>query len=305
MQRPSTLMIVNPASGAGRTGRRWPGWEARLRAEGGKFDVEFTQEPGHASQLAKQAALDGYQTVVAVGGDGTLNETLNGLIENDQAVADVQLGLLPVGTGSDFARSINVPRHPLQAALHLLRAQPKLVDVGRIDCKRGHEKVTRYFINVAGLGFDGEVADRVNRAGRKGAGTLPYLSTLLVSLGTYHNKQVTITLDDRTFEGWMNSVVVCNARYFGGGMFIEPNARLDDGQLDVVILGDFNRLEVIANLPKIYRGTHLTHPKVSELRIRSMQVEAKERMFLQAEGELIGEAPVTFRVLPQILKVLT
>ena len=297
-------VIVNPASGGGRTGRRWSGWEAHLRAEGGVFDVATTREPGHATQLARAAALDGYRTIVAVGGDGTLNETLNGLIQDDRPVADVQLGILPVGTGSDFARSLHWPRDPLRAALHLLNSRPQLIDIGRIDCAQGNGVVTRYFVNVAGLGFDGEVADRVNRAGRKSGGTLPYLTTLVASLGTYRNKSVRVRVDDQPVAGRMNSVIVCNARYFGGGMFIEPHADWSDGQLDVVLLGDFHKLEVIANLPRLYRGTHLAHPKVTELRGRTITVESDERMFLQAEGELIGEAPATFRSLPHALTVL-
>lgn len=298
------FVIVNPASGGGKTGRRWPGLDARMRAEGGRFDVELTREPGHAEHLARAAALGGAKTILVVGGDGTLNEVVNGLIVDDRPIGDCTLGILPVGTGSDFARALNLPRDPLAAAMYILRrAQPGVLDVGRIDCVRGGRQVTRYFANVAGLGFDGEVADRVNRAG-KGGGAIAYQVVLLRSLGAYRNKHVTLKLDGQTIAGVMNSVVVANARYFGGGMFIAPNARWDDGRFDVILLGDFGRLEVVANMPRLYRGTHLTHPKVSELHGRELVVESQERMFLQAEGELIGEAPARFRLLPKSLKIL-
>ena len=299
-----SFVIVNPASGSGKTGRRWPGLDARMRAEGGQYDVEFTREPGHAEQLARTAAAGGVKTVIVVGGDGTLNEVVNGLIADDVAIGDITVGILPVGTASDFARAMSLPRDPLAAAIHLMRkAQPQPLDVGRIDCVRGGQPATRYFANIAGLGFDGEVADRVNRAG-KSAGTLVYQTTLLRSLVAYQNKRVTLTVDDKTIEGMMNSVVVANARYFGGGMFVAPNARWDDGLFDVIVLGDFGKLEVVGNLPKLYRGTHLKHKKVTELRAREVGVTARERMFLQAEGELVGEAPVTFRMLSRALKVL-
>jgi YegS/Rv2252/BmrU family lipid kinase len=299
-----TFVIVNPASGSGRTGRRWPGLDARMRAEGGEFDVEFTREPGHAEHLARAAALGGMKTVIVVGGDGTLNEVVNGLIADDAPVGDAAVGILPVGTASDFARALGLPRDPLAAAIYLMRkAQPQPLDVGRVDCVRGEQPATRYFVNIAGLGFDGEVADRVNRSG-KSAGTLVYQTMLLRSLAAYQNKDVTLAVDGRVIAGMMNSVVVANARYFGGGMFVAPNAQWDDGLFDVIVLGDFGKLEVVANMPRLYRGTHLTHPKVTELRARRVRVEAQERMFLQAEGELIGEAPATFTLLPQALKVL-
>lgn len=303
--QPSTFVIVNPVSGSGKTGMRWSGWEAHFRTEGSTFDVEFTTEPGHASRLARGAALKGYTKIISVGGDGTFNEVLNGLIENDRAVADVQLGVLPVGTGSDFARSLRLPKDPRKAWQHLMSGQISPLDVGRIDTRRGAETITHYFANVAGLGFDGEVSDRVNRSGRKSGGTIPYLSTMLASLAKYKNKSVKVTIDDRTIEGRMNSVVVCNAKYFGGGMFIGPHADWSDGQFDVVILGDFSKLEVLANVPRLYRGTHLLHSKVTFLRGRSIRVETKDLMYLQAEGELIGEAPTTFTMLPKTLQVLS
>jgi YegS/Rv2252/BmrU family lipid kinase len=299
-----TFVIVNPASGSGKTGRRWPGLDARMRAEGGEFDVEFTREPGHAEHLARTAAAGGAQAVIVVGGDGTLNEVVNGLIADDAPIRDVAIGILPVGTASDFARAMGMPRDALSAAIHLLRsARPEPLDVGRIDCVLGGQSSTRYFVNVAGLGFDGEVADRVNRAGKSG-GMLTYQIALLQNLGAYQNKHARVTIDGQTREGAMNSVIVANSRYFGGGMFIAPNARWDDGRFDVILLGDFGKLEVVANLPRLYRGTHLTHPKVTELRATEVKVEAHERMFIQAEGELAGEAPATFRVLPGVLKIL-
>jgi len=299
-----TFVIVNPASGNGKTGRRWPGLDARMRAEGGEFDVEFTREPGHARLLAGQAAASGARTIIVVGGDGTLNEVVNGLIAGDAPAGDVALGILPVGTGSDFARAMGTPRDPLAAAVHLMRdARPQPLDVGRIDCVLGGQSATRYFANVAGLGFDGEVADRVNRSG-KSSGTLTYQLALLQNLGAYKNKHVRITIDGEARDGVMNSVILANARYFGGGMFIAPNARWDDGRFDVILLGDFGKLEVVANLPRLYRSTHLTHPKVTELRAIEVKVEAQERAFIQAEGELAGEAPATFRILPGVLKIL-
>ena len=304
MSRPEMFVIVNPVSGNGRTGQRWAGIGERLRIEGAQLEVEFTHEPGHATQLAREAVAAGYRTIVSVGGDGTLNEVVNGLITDGCADPDVKLGLIPGGTGSDFGRGIGLPRDPLDAALRLLKATPRWFDVGQITCRLGEGTNTRYFINVAGLGFDGEVCDRVNRSGKALGGTVPYLSSLLVTLFAYHNKRVHWMLDGQARDEVLNSVIVANASYFGGGMNISPNSKLDDGLFHVITLGDWGTLEFLATVPRVYNGTHLTHPKVKEYVGREVTVEANGRMFLQAEGDLFGEAPATFKILPRAIQVL-
>lgn len=304
MSRPEMFMIVNPVSGNGKTGKRWAGLEERLKIEGARFEAEFTREPGHAAQLARDAVAAGYRTIVAVGGDGTMNEVLNGLIVDGRADPEVKLGLIPGGTGSDLGRGLGLPRDPLEAALRLLKAEPRTLDVGQITCKLGAGTSTRYFINVAGLGFDGDVCDRVNRSSKALGGTIPYLSNLLITLFAYRNKRVRWTLDGQAREEKLNSVIVANAHYFGGGMYISPNSKMNDGQFHVITLGDWGKVEFLIAVPRVYNGTHLTHPKVKEYVGRQVSVEADGRMFLQAEGELFGEAPATFTILPGALQVL-
>jgi diacylglycerol kinase family enzyme len=148
------------------------------------------------------------------------------------------------------------------------------------------------------------VAELANRSPKVLGGTITYLACLFTSLVTYRNKNVELSFDGQHARGRVNSVVVCNGRYLGGGMFMAPDASFDDGIFDVVILGNLNKLEVVANLPRVYKGTHLTHPKVSLCHAREIHVEARERMFLQADGELIGEAPATFQIVPRTLRVL-
>jgi len=297
-------LIVNPVAANGAVGRNWPRVRDFLQAEGARFDTVLTEEPGHATQLARQALNDGYRTIVAVGGDGTVNEVLNGLVEEGSVDPEVTLGIIPWATGTDFARTLDIPRDYVEACRHLLRCEPRPVDLGRITCFREGQEVERYFINAAGLGFDGEVAEVVKRFPKVLGGTITYLVCLLIALVTYRNKNVELSFDGQPVRGRVNSVIVCNGRYFGGGMFIAPGASLDDGLFNVVILGNLNKLEVVVNLPRIYKGTHLTHPKVSHFYAKEVHVEARERMFLQAEGELIGEAPATFQIIPQALRVL-
>jgi len=304
MARPEMFVIVNPASGNGKTGQRWAGIEERLRIDGAQFEAEFTHEPGHATLLAREAVTLGYRTIVSVGGDGTLNEVVNGLIVDGRADPDVKLGLIPGGTGSDFGRGIGLRHDPLESALHLLKAKPRWFDAGQAVCKLGEGTTTRYFINVAGIGFDGAVADRVNRSSKLGGGTIPYLTSLLVTLFTYSNKRVRWTLDGQAHDEVLNSVIVANASFFGGGMHISPNSKMDDGQFHVITLGDWGKVEFLMAVPRVYNGTHLTHPKVKEYIGREVTVEADGRMFLQAEGDLFGEAPTTFKILPRALQVL-
>jgi len=297
-------LIVNPVAANGAVGKNWPHMCDFLQAEGASFDVVLTERPGHATQLARQALDDGYRTIVAVGGDGTVNEVLNGLVVNGAVDPEVTLGIIPWGTGADFARSLGIPRHYMEAGRKLLRLETRPVDLGRITCLRQGREVERYFINVAGLGFDGEVAELANRSPKVLGGTITYLACLFASLVTYRNKNVEFSFDGQHARGRVNSVVVGNGRYFGGGMFIAPDASLDDGLFYVVILGNLNKLEVVMNVPRVYKGTHLTHPKVSHFSAKEVHVEARQRMFLQAEGELIGEAPATFQIIPHALRVL-
>jgi len=297
-------LIVNPAAANGAVGKNWPRIRDFLQAEGASFDAVLTEEPGHATRLARQALDDGYRTIVAVGGDGTLNEVINGLVVEGSVDPEVTLGIIPCGTGADFTRTAGIARDYTEACRHLLRSEPRPVDLGRITCLREGREVERYFINAAGLGFDGEVADLVNRSPKALGGTITYLACLFISLVTYRNKNVELSFDGQQVRGRLNSVIVCNGRYFGGGMFIAPGAAFDDGLFYVVILGNLNKLEVVMNVPRVYKGTHLTHPKVSHFSAKEVHVEAQERMFLQAEGELIGEAPATFQVIPRALKVL-
>jgi diacylglycerol kinase (ATP) len=298
-------VIVNPVAANGAAGKRWPQIRDILRAEGGQFDASFTESPNHATELAREALSAGYRTIVAVGGDGTLNEVVNGLVVEGTVDPTVNLGIIPGGTGSDSVRTLGISHDYRVAYQRLLRGKPHCIDLGLITCVSEEREIQRYFLNVAGLGFDGEVCERVNRSSKALGGTIPFLSSLFVKLLTYQNKTVEVTLDgQQRLQKKANSIFVCNGRYAGGSMHIGPHAALDDGLFDVVIIGDTGKLEIVANVPRIYRGTHLSHPKVAEYRAREIRVKARERMLLQADGELIGEAPATFQIIPQALHVL-
>jgi YegS/Rv2252/BmrU family lipid kinase len=296
-------VIVNPVAAGGKVGRRWPQLSDVLTRGGLCFHAELTERPGHATEIARSAVDEGFRHIVSVGGDGTVNEVVNGLVVDGRVPPDVVLSIVPGGTGSDFVRVLHISRDPVQACETVLGDTVRTVDMGEIHCIRDGRPIVRYFVNVAGVGFDGETCVRVNRMSKRITGTLPYLSALFVTLLSYKNKDVQLTVDGQRYAGCFNSVVICNGQYFGGGMWVGPRAAADDGIFDVVILKDLTKPELIVNIPRIYRGTHLTHPKVESLQGRETQIEAQQRMFIQAEGELVGETPASFRILPAALNL--
>jgi diacylglycerol kinase (ATP) len=302
MIEPPMRVIVNPIAGHGRGARLWPRLQDELHRLGAQFDAVMTEQPRHAVELARQAAADGCRMVVAVGGDGTLHEVVNGLVTSGSLPEGLVLGSVSCGTGSDFARTVGTSLEPVEAVRRLVHGDDRLIDLGEITCWREGQQITEYFPNSAGLGFDGEVADRTNRL-PKFLGSATYLLGLVITLVAYRNKQVVVRLDDRVLELRANFVVAANGRYFGGGMHVAPDARPDDGLFDVVVAGDVGKLELLTLVPRVYKGTHLSHPKATAYRSRTVQVESAERMVLQADGEYVGEAPVTFRLHPGALTV--
>lgn len=296
-------IIVNPTASGGKVGQQWPQLRETLLQGGLCFDAELTQYPRHATEIARQALDDGFRYFVAVGGDGTVHEVVNGLVVERRVPPEVTLSIIPGGTGSDYIRVLGISRDPTQACQTTLGHGTRLMDIGEIQCLRDGQPHTRYFVNVGGLGFDSEVCERVNRSSKRIGGTLPYLTSLVLTLFSYTNKDIQLTIDGQQSQGRFNSVVVCNGQYFGGGMWVGPKAAPDDGLFDVVLLGDLSKLEFLQNVPRVYKGTHLTHPKVKSMQATEVHVEAAQRMFIQAEGELVGEAPVTFRLLPGALNL--
>lgn len=292
-------------SARGKLKKRWPQLEACLRAEGFPFQASFTERHGHATELARASVQDGFDLIVAVGGDGTVNEVVNGLMADGRAInPDAALGIIPSGTGSDFCRSVGIARDMLAAARQLANAQgTRKIDIGEMTCGADGRTGSRYFANVAGIGFDAETVERLERKGKRGGGTLPYLSALVTTIFRYQNKDVVMHLDSRAVSERVNDVMVCNGRYLAGGMFVAPHASQDDGLFDVIVLGDLNAFEVLVNTPKVYNGTHLTVPKVSEYRAKSVTVVPKQPMWIEADGEFVGEGPVTFTMHPAALNL--
>ncbi len=289
-------VILNPTAGSGRSLAQLPRIVATLSRLRCAHHVHVTTAPGEATSVARAFADRGYRLVIAVGGDGTVNEVLNGLLAS---VSDTALGVLPAGRGSDFARGTGSGDGLELTLERLVGGRRRRIDVGRADFDDGS---TRAFVNVAGLGFDAVVAQRAARSRLPGP-TLAYLTALGTTLARYRNIDVSIVADDRHLDGPVCSVLAANGRYFGGGMLIAPAADLTDGSLDLAILGDLSKMDLIRNVPKVYRGTHVDHPKFMTTKVRSVRVESPpaQRPLVQLDGEVVGHTPVTFTVEPHRL----
>jgi diacylglycerol kinase (ATP) len=302
-------IIVNPAAGAGSTSRAWPSIQARLEQSGLAFDFSLTQRKDHATELAKAAVESGYGFVVAVGGDGTIQEVVNGILQTpvskQTASTDTILGIICTGTGSDLSRSVGISRKIEESCHTLVRRQIRRIDVGFVTYHKNGKETGRYFVNSAGIGFDAAVVEATEKLPKYIGGTIPYLLGLIRSFLFYKNKWVSITVDGKPGEPRrVMSVVVANGRYFGGGMHVAPVAKMDDGLFDIVTIGDFGKVELLRVFPRVYKGSHLTYPKISLTRGTVVTIESPDQYPLQADGEVLGNGPVSFQLIPDAISLI-
>lgn len=307
-----TLFIINPISGQGKTLRRWAEIKRELVRVGSDFDERVTTRAGEATEITREALLRGTRKIIAVGGDGTLSEVINGYL--DQAGlpvnADASVGLLASGTGSDFHRSLAAKNNRDQIA-DLLKSDARQIDAVRaiFITKQGIEK-TRFFINLASFGLAGDVVEMVNRwrgkLPRWIGGRVRYGAGALLALGRYRNTSVKVMPDDeKRLEIESNLLVVANGRFAGGGMMFAPHARIDDGLLDVLLTDGLTRLDIIRELLRIRQGEHLKNPKIKYLRSRDVSVEAATPLALDLDGEMVGYTPARFEVLPGAVRFIS
>jgi len=236
---------------------------------------------------------------VVVGGDGSVNEVANGIAESD-----VELAVIPRGTGWDFARSQGIPRRVRDAVEVALTGTPREIDLGRVHYRAwsGAEE-RRLFANVASVGMSGAIAQRANETTKALGGKASYLLATLAVFARWHVGDVRVSVDDNVRGGRMHDVIVANGRYLAGGMKICPEAEPDDGLFDVLLIGDLTKRDLLLTLPKTYRGTHLPHPKAEVLRGATVTVDAPSPLPLELDGEQPGTTPVRFELVPRALKI--
>ena len=299
------LVIVNPAARNGAVGRRWEKLGSQLSALGIDAETAHTERPGHASELVRDGLRNGPRLVVAVGGDGTVNEVVNGFFDGAAAIAPgSELAVVPIGTGRDGARTYGISGKPERAIALLVDGATRTIDLGRATytAHAGGEE-SRIFLNIASCGLSGAVAERANRTSKRLGGTPAFLWATIATFAGWKNVPFRITIDGEQRELVANNTIVANGRYFGGGMHIAPGARTDDGLLDAIVFGDVGRLDLALNLHRLYRGTILRHPKASHRLARSVLVEPAQALPIEIDGEQPGVTPVRFEVLPAALRL--
>jgi len=295
------VFLVNPASAAGSTGRRWPEIAHRAAEVGLSGDALFSERPGHLTELARQAADDGVRLLVVVGGDGSVNETVNGI--GDRA-APPELAVIPRGTGWDFVRTFGIPRRIEDAAAIALGGVLRTLDVGKVSYRSWDGSDTdALFANVASAGMSGAIAQRANETTKALGGKASYLLALFAVFARWSANDMQVTVDGETRHGRMFDVVVANGKFFGGGMKICPEALPDDGLLDVLTIGDVTKRDLVTTMPRIYRGTHLPHPKAELLRGRVVSVESDSPVPIELDGEQPGTTPARFEALPAKIRL--
>jgi YegS/Rv2252/BmrU family lipid kinase len=306
------LVIVNPKSASGSTESRWAQVASDLRAHFGAFQVAFTKKRGDGSSLAKRGAESGRKFIIACGGDGTINEVANGILESG---GDIELGVLPSGTGGDFRRTLGMPSGAREAAIGLKTGETKKIDVGRVTfLNLAGRETSRYFLNVASFGLSASIIERVKTKNKfdwlphdllRGRATFA-VSTLQEVLDL-NFVTVRVKIDEKE-EKTLNTInfAVANSRYFGGGMKIAPDACINDGFFDIVNIGDMKTAKILINAYTLYNGSHLNLSEVNHINAKRVEVksaDAQKEIQLETDGELPGKLPATFEIVPEALKV--
>ncbi len=306
------LVIVNPKSASGATRDNWSVTVSDLRAHFGAFNVAFTKSQGDGITLAKRAIESGRKFIIACGGDGTINEVANGILETGE---DIEFGVLPSGTGGDFRRTIGMPANVREAAKALRDGKTKLIDVGKVTfLNHEGEQTSRYFLNVASFGLSASINERVKKQNFLNwlpasavRGKANFAVSTLQEVLDSDFFTVRVKIDEKQ-EKTLNTInfAVANSRFFGGGMKIAPDAKINDGFLDVINIGDIKTLKILLNAYKLYGGSHLALKEVKSTLAKRVEVSAfdeSDTIFLETDGELPGKLPAVFEIVPNALKI--
>jgi diacylglycerol kinase (ATP) len=295
-------LIADPRAGNGQVGRELPEVERQLRALKLDYRIAETERPGHAIVLVHEAFDRGERFVVAVGGDRTVHEVVNGMLEEGRPIVeDAILGVVAAGSGSDFVKTFGLPGDAVRSVRHLAGHNHYDLDIIQAEYAEGEGRALRYVANIAQVGLGASIVLRAQRLPRS-LGRLRNFLGFWLSLGAYRPTEVTVRADRKEFSGRAKNVVVANGQFTGGAMKISPRSYPGDGLLDVQITTG-PKSEAFTLLPKVYRGEHVPHPHIKEMRGRVIGVEAERPLPIEGDGELLGTTPATFSVLPQVLRL--
>lgn len=303
--REKTVFIINRQAANGRVGRKWHGLVELASKLLSDPEFWYTEAPGGGAVLATKAVQGGFGTVVAVGGDGTLNEVVNGLMAVEGGRnSRSKLGYVPLGTGCDMARSLGISRDPAEALAGLVAGRESCLDLGfAVFDNMAGSSDSRYFHNMLGVGLGGEVAARTNRTTKLFGGFASFLWATLATLLSYKKRPMSLVIDNQPKwrgVGWQ--IALANGQYQGGGMWLAPGAKVDDELLQVTVIGDFSLPGILLNLPNLYNGKILKVNKVEGFQGRKIEVRSDVPVILELDGEQVGRLPLTVAIRPQALR---
>lgn len=300
------FVIVNPNAGNRKGKKDWERISELFCRENIPIVPVFTLRKGHAIEYTREAIDSGFRKFISVGGDGTLNEIINGIFTQEKIPSnEIVVGMVPVGTGNDWGRMFGIPTIYEGAVRVIAEKKIMLHDIGVVKYYQGSESQTRYFINIAGLGFEALVVKKTNKQKDKGRSNQAlYFYNLISSLISYSKTRAEIIIDDKKTVARIFSLNVGNGRYCGGGMRQTPDALPDDGLLDVTIIKEMGRIEIIKNLKILYDGTILSHPRVDGYRCKNVRISTDSLLYVESDGESLGHTPAEFSIIPAAIRVI-
>jgi YegS/Rv2252/BmrU family lipid kinase len=306
VEKPEWLVVVNPNAGHGKGKKDWQVISDLLTNYGLKFDFEFTLARRHAILITQVGIKNGYRKIIAVGGDGTMNEVVNGVFTQDICPStEITLAMIAVGTGNDWGKLFCIPVHYEDSIKVIKNYKVRLQDVGMVYYYHGTERDKRYFINIAGLGFDAVVVNRTNNQKDKGyKGKAIYFLNLLRSLLFYRHTLTSVDIDGRKIQNDVFTISIGIGRFSGGGMMQTPKAIPDDGLFDITIIKKIRKGEVIRSLKMLYDGSILDHPKIEGYMGKDILIDSDPLIHLEADGESLGHSPIEFSLIPKSINIV-
>lgn len=301
------ICIVNRAAGGGKTEKDWPRISLLLEQYQIPFEAHFTNRRLHASIIARNQIKEGYSRIIVVGGDGTMNEVINGVFSQRKLhTTEIMLGMISVGTGNDWARMFNIPLD-YEGAVKTIKEQKTFIqDAGLVSYRKNDKEWKRYFINIAGMGFGAKVVERSNRMKDKGkSGPFLYFYNIFYSLLRYKAQQAAIEIDGTSYDRRIFSMNVGIGKYNGGGMIQVPHAIADDGLYSITLIKKMGKLNVLVNIKRLYNGSITKHSRVETYMAKSVQIDGSPRLQVETDGETLGHGPLSFEIIPRSVRVIS
>jgi YegS/Rv2252/BmrU family lipid kinase len=302
----SYLVIINPNAGRRKGQKDWTRISGLLHEAGIHYKAVFTQAQRHAIDITVSHIENGYKKLIVVGGDGTMNEVVNGIfLQKRFPTSDISLGMITVGTGNDWGRMFNIPRGYREAISTIKINNSFVQDAGVVNYFHGEQQNCRYFVNIAGIGFDALVVSKTNKLKKDGkSGPFVYLKSIIISLIKYRHTYTKIKIDSHLISNNVFNISIGICKYNGGGMMQLPDAVADDGLFDVTVINKISKFDVILNLKRLYNGTITQHPLVETYKGKSIMIDSEPVIHLETDGETLGHSPFTFEIIPRSIRVV-